>query len=71
MKISVNATERELNWLLDRELDKPIKEIDTSFIDFIVDVLLADVPDPSPKEVANGIAKILKRVKEHQEEIEL
>ena len=66
MKISVNATKRELDWLLDRELDKPIKEIDTSFIDFIVDVLIADVPEPSPEEVANGIAKILKRVEEER-----
>ena len=66
MEISVNATKRELDWLLDRELDKPIKEIDTSFIDFIVDVLIADISELSQKEINENVQKIMKVIFEEQ-----
>ena len=65
MIISLKGSKKEFDWLLKRELEKNISEIDTSFVDFLL-TTLTDIPTPTDEEVSEGIKKILARYDEER-----
>ena len=65
MIISLKGSKKDFDWLLNKELEKDISEIDTSFVDFLL-ATLTDVPTSTDEEVSEGIKKILARYDEER-----